>query len=101
MNTPHKRTMQRGMRNRKIYQDTCESKEIDQYPVPVIINISKRHGRSRPHFVSLESIFARSSQYHFTDRIPGPGTRGDRLLRGEPRIKIHGEMIPVRAQSPS
>lgn len=27
-----------------------------------------------------------------------PGTRGDRLLRGESSIKIHGEMIPVRAQ---
>lgn len=27
-----------------------------------------------------------------------PGTRGDRLLRGESSIKIHGEMVPVRAQ---
>lgn len=27
-----------------------------------------------------------------------PGTRGDRLKRGEAEIKIHGDMIPVRAQ---
>ncbi|OGT49646.1 MAG: hypothetical protein A3E82_03240 [Gammaproteobacteria bacterium RIFCSPHIGHO2_12_FULL_38_11] len=26
------------------------------------------------------------------------GTRGERLLRGEPEIKIHGAMVPVRAQ---
>ncbi|VVC77233.1 Ribonuclease [Aquicella siphonis] len=26
-----------------------------------------------------------------------PGTRGDRLMRGETEIKIHGEYIPVRA----
>lgn len=26
------------------------------------------------------------------------GTRGDRLLRGETEIKIHGAMVPVRAK---
>ncbi len=27
-----------------------------------------------------------------------PGTRGDRLVRGEPEIKIHGQMWPVKAR---
>ncbi len=26
------------------------------------------------------------------------GTRGDRILRGEKEVKIHGQMVPIRAQ---
>lgn len=74
-----------------------ESKAIDQYPVPVII-ISASGMAEGGRILHHLKVFLRD--YRNTILLTGyqdPGTRGDRLFRGEAEIKIHGEMIPVRA----
>lgn len=75
-----------------------DSKAIDQQKVPsIIISASgmAEGGRVLHHL----KIFLPNhlNTILFTGYQDG-GTRGDRLLRGETEIKIHGEMIPVQAQ---
>lgn len=75
-----------------------ESKAIDQYRGPVII-ISASGMAEGGRILHHLKVFL--PEYRNTILLTGyqdPGTRGDRLLRGEAEIKIHGEMIPVRAQ---
>ncbi len=75
-----------------------ESKAIDQIKTPsIIISASGmvEGGRILHHL----KVFL--PDHHNTILLTGyqdPGTRGDRLMRGESEIKIHGEMIPVRAR---
>lgn len=75
-----------------------ESKEIDGYLVPrVIISASgmATGGRILHHL----KVFL--PDYRNTILLTGyqaGGTRGERLLRGEQEIKIHGGMISVKAQ---
>lgn len=75
-----------------------ESKTIDHYSVPVIIISASgmlEGGRILHHL----KVFL--SDHRNTILLTGyqdPGTRGDLLLRGESEIRIHGEMIPVRAK---
>lgn len=75
-----------------------ESKELDQSPAPsIIISASGmlEGGRVLHHL----KVFLRD--HRNTVLLTGyqdPGTRGDRLQRGETEIKIHGEMVPVRAK---
>ncbi|RDI43424.1 MBL fold metallo-hydrolase RNA specificity domain-containing protein [Aquicella lusitana] len=74
-----------------------QSKSIDQYKVPVII-ISASGMATGGRILHHLKLFLRDprSTILFAGFQAG-GTRGDRLLRGETEIKIHGEMIPVRA----
>lgn len=75
-----------------------ESKSIDQYSEPVIIISASgmvEGGRILYHLKSF--LPDPRSTIIFTGYQDG-GTRGDRMLRGEPEIKIHGSMVPVKAQ---
>jgi metallo-beta-lactamase family protein len=81
------------------YTRTVEaSKRIDQSPLPsVIISASgmATGGRVLHHFKAL------ISDPRHTILLTGfqaGGTRGDRMLKGEKHIKIHGAMYPVRAR---
>lgn len=75
-----------------------ESKSIDQYNGPIIVISASgmAEGGRILHHLKLFLPDARNTIL-FTGYQAG-GTRGDRLLRGEQEIKIHGAMIPVRAQ---
>lgn len=67
---------------------------------------------SKPHIIIAGSGMATGGHilYHLKECLPDPkatilfvgfqaeGTRGWRLLKGEPEVKIHGEMIPVCAE---
>lgn len=67
---------------------------------------------TRPHIIISASGMATGGRvlYHLKECLPderatvlmvgfqAEGTRGRRLLEGESEIKIHGEMIPVRAE---
>lgn len=75
-----------------------ESKAIDQYPVPVIIISASgmvEGGRILHH---LKVFLTNPENTVILTGYQDPGTRGDRLQRGESEIKIHGQMIPVRAK---
>jgi metallo-beta-lactamase family protein len=81
------------------YTTTVEqSKQLDRNKVPsVIISASgmATGGRILHHLKNY--IGDRKNTILFTGFQAG-GTRGDRILRGEKKIKIHGQMWPVRAR---
>ncbi len=74
-----------------------DSKEIDTYHMPMII-ISASGMATGGRVLHHLKVFLQDSRH--TVLLPGyqaGGTRGARLARGEKEIKIHGQMIPVRA----
>lgn len=81
------------------YVNTCdESKMIDQQPMPKII-ISASGMMTGGRILHHLKMFA--ADYRSTILITGfqaGGTRGARLLAGERELKIHGQMIPVKAK---
>ena len=75
-----------------------ESKALDQLHMPsVIISASGmlEGGRILHH---LKTFLKSPLNTIFLTGYQDQGTRGDRLLRGETELKIHGEMIPVKAE---
>ncbi len=75
-----------------------ESKAIDQYAVPVIIISASGMAEGGRILHHLKAFLPKHSNTILLTGYQDPGTRGDRLFRGEAEIKIHGEMIPVRAK---
>lgn len=75
-----------------------ESKALDNNPMPkIIISASgmATGGRILYHLQRYATDYRNTIL--FTGYQAG-GTRGDRIIRGEKEIKIHGQMIPVRAE---
>lgn len=81
-----------------VYISTVEeSKKIDNYAMPIIIISASgmaTGGRVLHHLKAFAPF--KKNTILFTGFQAG-GTRGARMLEGEPEIKIHGKMIPVRA----
>lgn len=75
-----------------------ESKAIDQYPVPVIIISASGMAEAGRILYHLKTFLPNHRNSILLTGYQDPGTRGDRLLKGETAIKIHGEMVPVRAR---
>jgi metallo-beta-lactamase family protein len=75
-----------------------ESQAIDDYKFPMIIISASgmATGGRVLHHLKLFLPDARNTIL-FTG-FQAKGTRGDRLTRGETEIKIHGQMIPVKAE---
>jgi len=75
-----------------------ESKSIDEMTEPVIIISASGmlEGGRILHHLKVYLLDERNTI--LLTGYQDPGTRGDRLLRGEPEIKIHGEMYPVNAR---
>ena len=74
-----------------------ESKELDRSKFPKII-ISASGMATGGRILHHLKVFA--PDHHNTVLFTGfqaEGTRGRRMLEGEQEIKIHGEMIPIRA----
>lgn len=81
------------------YTDTQEeSKSIDNYPMPIVI-ISASGMATGGRVLHHLKLFLPDPRHTvlFTG-YQAEGTRGDRLLKGEKEIKIHGETVPVRAE---
>ena len=75
-----------------------ESKELDRQAMPsVIISASgmATGGRVLHH---LKNYIGDSRNTILFTGFQAGGTRGDRIVRGEKEIKIHGQMWPVRAR---
>lgn len=75
-----------------------ESRGIDQYPGPVIIISASGMAEGGRILHHLKAFLPDHRNTILFTGYQDAGTRGDRLLRGELEIKIHGAMIPVRAQ---
>lgn len=75
-----------------------ESKAIDNYQYPIIIISASgmaTGGRVLHHIKQFAQDYRNTIL--FTGYQAG-GTRGDRMVKGESEIKIHGQMIPIRAE---
>lgn len=85
--------------NTAIYINTPdESKAIDHINKPsIIISASGMITGGRILFHIANYAPDPRNTILFTGYQAG-GTRGDRILKGEKEIKIHGEMIPIRAE---
>lgn len=81
------------------YANTIEeSKNIDSYHMPIIIISAS--GMATGGRV-LHHLKAFASDQHNTILFSGfqaGGTRGDRIVKGEHEVKIHGKMVPIRAK---
>ncbi len=75
-----------------------ESKKIDTYRVPIIIISASgmATGGRVLHHIKAYAPDERNTIL-FTGYQAG-GTRGARMLKGEHEVKIHGQMVPIRAQ---
>ncbi len=75
-----------------------ESKKLDSNRFPKVIIAASgmaTGGRVLHHIKNLGSY--RQNTILFTGFQAG-GTRGDRLLKGEKEVKIHGSMVPIHAE---
>jgi len=75
-----------------------ESKKIDEYTMPTIIISASgmATGGRILHHLKAYAPYAKNTIL-FTGFQAG-GTRGARMLSGESQIKIHGQMVPIRAK---
>lgn len=100
------------MKEHRLDKDTCrdacnmatytnsveESKKIDSYHMPMII-ISASGMATGGRVLHHLKMFApdQRNTILFSGYQAG-GTRGDRIVKGEHEVKIHGEMVPIRAK---
>lgn len=81
------------------YTNTVEeSKAIDNYQYPIIIISASgmaTGGRVLHHIKQFAQDYRNTIL--FTGYQAG-GTRGERMVKGESEVKIHGQMIPIRAE---
>lgn len=75
-----------------------ESKSIDQYSVPSIIISASGMAEGGRVLHHLKMFLPHHQHTILFTGYQDPGTRGDRLIRGETEIKIHGQMVPVKAK---
>lgn len=75
-----------------------ESKSIDQYKSPMIVISASGMAEGGRILHHLKTFLPDDRCTILFTGYQAGGTRGDRLLRGEREIKIHGVMVPVRAQ---
>jgi len=75
-----------------------ESKKIDEYKTPIVVISASGMavgGRVLHHLAAYVSD--PRNTILFTG-FQAAGTRGDQMLRGEPQIKMHGALYPVKAE---
>lgn len=75
-----------------------ESRSLDQHNWPMIIISASGMAEGGRILHHLKAFLPDSRNTILFTGYQDAGTRGDRLLRGESKIRIHGSMIPVRAQ---
>lgn len=81
------------------YVNTVEdSKRIDNYSYPIII-ISASGMATGGRVLHHIKLFANNSRNTILFAgYQAPGTRGDRIVKGEKAVKIHGVMVPIEAE---
>ncbi len=94
--------------NEGLCQDICavakyiktvdESKSLDNYNVPIIIISASGMATGGRVLHHLKHFMVDQKNTILFSGYQAIGTRGDRMMRGEKLIKIHGEMYPVNAR---
>lgn len=82
----------------KYTKTSGESKSIDQYNMPIIIISASGMAEGGRILHHLKAFLPDERSTILFTGYQDVGTRGDRLLRGETEIKIHGDMVAVRAK---
>lgn len=75
-----------------------ESKTIDSYQYPIIIISASGMATGGRVLYHLEKFVPDYRNTILFTGFQAGGTRGARMVSGEKEIKIHGQMIPIRAQ---
>lgn len=82
-----------------IYVNTPdESKEIDNNKVPIIIISASGMADGGRILHHLKAFAPEHRNTILFTGFQAAGTRGARMLNGEKEIKIHGQMIPIKAE---
>jgi metallo-beta-lactamase family protein len=82
----------------RIVRTPEESKRLDEAPEPIIL-ISASGMATGGRVLHHLARFASDPRHTLLFAgYQAPGTRGERIVRGEPTIKLHGETIPIRAE---
>jgi len=85
--------------NRATYCKTVEeSKELDRQALPSIIISASGMATGGRILHHLKRYIGDSRNTILFTGFQAGGTRGDRIVKGEKEIKIHGQMWPVRAR---
>lgn len=74
-----------------------ESKAIDHYKMPIIIISASGMATGGRILFHLEAYAGDPRNTLLFTGYQESGTRGARIIRGEPEVKIHGRMIPIKA----
>lgn len=75
-----------------------ESQAIDNYRFPMIIISASGMATGGRVLHHLKLFLPEDKNTILFTGFQAQGTRGDRMIRGETSIKIHGQMIPVKAK---
>lgn len=75
-----------------------ESKQIDTVHMPIIIISASGMATGGRVLHHLKAYAPDNRNTILFTGYQSGGTRGDRILRGEREVKIHGQMIPINAQ---
>lgn len=75
-----------------------ESKAIDQLNKPSIIISASGMATGGRILYHLEAYASNPKNTLLFTGYQAGGTRGDRIIKGEQYVKVHGQMIPIRAR---
>lgn len=75
-----------------------ESKAIDQLKKPAIIISASGMATGGRILFHLETYAPNPNNTILFTGYQASGTRGDRMVRGEKTVKMHGKMVPIRAK---
>lgn len=75
-----------------------DSKALDQTEMPIILISASGMATGGRVLHHLKHFAPDPENTILFAGYQAPGTRGDRMLRGEPEVKIHGKWIPIRAE---
>lgn len=89
----------RGLNHVATFINTAaESEQLDRSAMPKIIISASGMATGGRVLFHLETYLPNERNTILFTGYQAMGTRGDRLLRGEKEVKMHGKMVPVRAE---
>jgi metallo-beta-lactamase family protein len=106
------RVLQQHLKDHKLSEDECnavcgvaeylktpeESKSLNETTMPMIIISASGMATGGRVLHHLKNLVGDKKNTVLFAGFQAAGTRGERLVNGEDRIKIHGDLYPVRAR---